>query len=56
MSASLDLRTRQLDWRDVGVLHCIERPCLENMEARELKLIGKMEEADRLEKTEVSKS
>lgn len=49
-------KNRQLDWCDVGVLHGIDSQCLEDIEARELKITRKVEGADRLEKTEVSKS
>lgn len=55
-SASLDLRTRQLDWcNELEFLHSIERQWLEDKVARESKIIRKVEGADKLEKTEVSK-
>lgn len=56
MSTYLDLRTRELDWYNVGILQCIERQWLEDKEARGSDIARKVEGVDRVEKIEVSES
>lgn len=56
MSTYLDLRTRELDWYNVGILQCIERQWLEDKEARDSDIARKVEGVDRVEKIEVSES